>query len=198
MAKIELLQRVIVRDRDGRIKHDLGLVPSRSWVIAFLENLYVYFKSTGTHAGVEDTGGTSRTVGGVSPTQATTMNMHGPDDNDAYGIVVGTGTTAEANTDYALDTQIAHGLGAGQLDYGATSWTAPAEIGAYIDLIFSRAFYNGSGDTVTVYEIGIYAICKDSGGNVRYFCVVRDVLAAGVAVADMETLTVQYTLRTTV
>ena len=45
------------------------------------------------------------------------------------GIVVGSGSTAVTISRYALATQIAHGVGAGQLSYAAQTYTAPTTDG---------------------------------------------------------------------
>lgn len=148
---------------------------------------------------VKDIIGTDRTV----HTTATMFRyqiagINGPDDGANYGGVVGTGTTAPTNSDYQLETQIAHGVGAGQLDYGVQSFTNAAVVSSNVDFVTSRDFYNGSGSTITVTEIGVYAQAKDTVGNTRFFCIIRDVLASSQDVLDTQTLTVQYTMRTTV
>lgn len=195
MAKIEVLKRILIKDKNGKIKYDSGLVSSNSFVIAFLEHIYCPFDDVAVS--IEDTGNTARNV--QTPTLGNVfLLIDAVDDDDNYGIVVGTGTTAEANTDYALATQIAHGTGAGQLDYGAHSFTVPSIVGSSVDMVVSRTFYNGSGSSITVNEIGIYCESKDTGAVARYFCILRDVLTTPEVVANTETLTVQYTIRTTV
>jgi hypothetical protein len=107
---------------------------------------------------------------------------------------------AESNTDYKLQHQVSDGVAAGTLDYGGQSFTAvPAVVGGNVDCIINRAFYNGSGGTVTVKEVGIYAAWVNGYAAQFYlFCIIRDLLGADVPVLDAETLTVEYTLRTNV
>jgi len=197
MAKIELRYRAVVRDVDGRVKRDTGLQLSRSFVFQFLQILMGAMGNRDV-AGGKDTGGAARTIDGSQLNVGYVEFVKAPDDNDTYGLVVGTGVTAEDTMDYALATKIAHGVGAGQLDYGAHSFTDPAEVGANVDMVITRTFYNGSGGTITVNEIGAYCRSVYTTDTIGYFCIIRDVLAAGVEVADTETLTVQYTIRTTV
>ena len=197
MAKIELLYRVLVHDKTGKVVKRTRWRKSKSFVLQFM--MFVERNLHGNILATLDTGNVSRTVPSTASAgwtfHAVTCNSGDNDDN--FGIVIGTGVTPPENDDYALETQIAHGTGAGQLDYGAHNWTATAIVGANVDLVVSRSFYNGSGSTVTVNEIGIY-VKSYSAATPYYFCVVRDVLAAGVDVLDTQTLTVQYTLRTTV
>lgn len=195
MSELEAFKRIIIRDRKGKIKFDSGLEPSNSFVIAFLETLYTLFANV-SYA-IEDVGNTARNIADPSDGAYMKHRIGAGDNDDSYGIVVGTGVTVETNIDYALATKIAHGTGADQLDYGDHSFTAPAVVGNNVDLVVSRSFYNGSGASITVKEIGVYCDSQDSGGNHRYFCILRDVLTTPGVVNNTETLTVQYTFRTT-
>jgi len=71
---------------------------------------------------------------------------------------------------------------------------APAVDGANVDFDMTRAFSNESGGTITVKEIEL--ICKDTS-HTWYHLLLRDVVADH-DVDDGFTLTVAYTLRTTV
>ncbi len=116
--------------------------------------------------------------------------------DDDYGILVGTGTTAETSTDYQIETKIAHGTGSGQLQYAAGDYTAAGVSGSYVEFEVRRTFTNGSGASITVQEAVIY--CKTWGaGAYRYFCIARD-LTGGVSVPDGQVLTVKYIYRTLV
>ncbi len=109
----------------------------------------------------------------------------------AWGIVVGSGTNAEDNTDIALQTKIGHGVGAGQLQYGPHSYRSTRIVGANVDFEMSRFFTNASGGNVTINEIGIY------GYTSYYFCLMRDIVGA-LVLADGEVALVTYIIRTTV
>jgi len=126
------------------------------------------------------------------------FSVFAADNNDAYGIVVGSGTTPPTSSDYKLETKIAHGVGAGQLDYGAHSLTVAAVVGSNVDLVISRTLYNGSGATVTIKEIGVYEYGDHPFlGGMKVAMLIRDVITP-VEVEVGETVSVQYTLRTTV
>lgn len=109
-----------------------------------------------------------------------------------YGTVVGSGTGAFDFDNYALGTLIAHGTGAGQLQYGAVTFNAPQTSGndRYFEII--RTFQNGSGSGVTVNEIGLYG----NSASV-YFCLAREVLGTSITVPNGQTLTVTYKIKIT-
>ena len=205
MAKVELLYRVLVHDKNGKLVKKGKWRKSKSFVIAFLQHIEVFFTppqwggpTTGPTIPIIDTANVSQSVRSAAQDSYTMFVVFAPDDDDSYGIVVGTGITAPTNSDYALETQIAHGVGSGQLDYGTHSRTTTGVVTTNVDFVITRTFYNGSGATVTVNEIGVYCSTGDFVGTQCFFCIIRDLLAAGVDVLDTQTLTVQYTLRTTV
>jgi hypothetical protein len=150
------------------------------------------YNVNGVSVNVIDVTNTSRVLIITSTAGYYKFSVFAPDNTSTYGIVVGTGTTTPTNSDYKLETQIAHGTASGQLDYGAHSRTESKVVGSNVDFVISRTFYNGSGASITVKEIGIY--CQSES---YYFCLVRDVITP-IDVANTQTLTVQYTLRTTV
>jgi len=201
--KLGLYYRTIITDKNGKIVKRSGWRKNKSFVIGFLKHIDALCSREANLAGnivaTVDTGGVSHdlqcTIGCAWNATATLM-IFAPDDNDVYGIVVGTGTTPPTNSDYRLEAKIAQGVGAGQLDYGTHSRTAPEVVAGNVDFVMSRTFYNGSGASIIVNEIGIYC-CSVIGTAYYYFCLVRDVITA-TTVANTQTLTVQYTLRTTV
>lgn len=117
---------------------------------------------------------------------------------DGRGIVVGSGTAAESFEDYALQTQIANGTGAGQLSYIASeehsvSYDAPSMV---FQNQLVRYFNNNSGGDIDVNEVGLY--CKiQQPGSARCHCYSRDKLAATVTVPDTGQLKVTYTVQLT-
>jgi len=114
-----------------------------------------------------------------------------------HGIVIGTGTTAESFDDYVIETVIAHGVGGGQMEYADMvaaqneGWVGG---GPYYFHEMERVMSNNSGGSITVNESVLYWC----GLNSNYvFCVLRDKFGAGVAVADGESIAVNYELRQT-
>lgn len=191
---IQLLLRCVVRDPDGKMISDTGRKSARSFVIQFLEFIRWMFLGTGTRSATA-TDGSEDTIY-YSVTQG---NPHFRADAGAgdstYGVVVGTGDTAETNTDYRLVTQLTEGVGVGNITYGTTSIAAPAVVGPNVDLEINRSFTNLTGSSIGVKEAGIYVKYTITP---NYHCIIRDVLAGTVNVPDKCSLTVYYTLRTTV
>jgi len=188
---IQLLLRCVVRDPDGKVISDTGTKPAKSFVIAILEFIYGMFNNV--NRSTEDTSGASNQVYVWGQWTYDNLSVRAPVSDDDYGLVVGTGDTAEDNEDYKLETQITEGIGAGNITHGAVIAGSAAVVGANVDLELKRAFTNLTGSTITVKEAGIYTESQN-----QFFCIVRDVLGSPVNVPDNCSLTVYYTVRTTV
>lgn len=107
------------------------------------------------------------------------------------GIIVGTGTGAVALDNFELDTQIAHGSGGGQLEYGectldSKGWNASPK---YFWSIWTRDFVNNSGDAIVVNEVGIVNV------QLAILLFLRDLVSGGQSVANGATLTVELEFR---
>jgi len=103
-----------------------------------------------------DTSNSSQTYQGSN--YETSFDVTAGTGSTLYGIVVGTGTTAVALDDYALETLIAHGNGAGQLSYSTMSVdTSVTNITSQVYILISRTFTNNSGGDINVTEVGLYA-----------------------------------------
>lgn len=200
MPTFGLYYRIVVTDKNGRIKKRTHWKKSKSWTIGFLQHLQFMmchaYSTTVTNVSIKNTAGANQSFGQSGQVWQEELSALGPDNTATYGIVLGTGTTGVTNIDYKLDTIIAHGTGSGQLDYGASSVTAAQVVGVNVDLVMSRAFYNGSGATVTVKEMGIYVLTRDYVSNVAYILICRDITTS-TDVLDTETVSAQYTFRTT-
>ena len=121
------------------------------------------------------------------------MYLRGPINNDDYGIVVGTSNAAIDLTDYALTSQCTEGVGANQLNHGATGFVAPATDGTSRIFEVFRTFSNNSGAGVDVEEVGLYClITTQNPGSVSYFMLERTLLS--FTIADTDTDTVRYTI----
>jgi len=162
---------------------------AESFVINFLNLLYCQFASS-TLANCTDTGGTLRTA---SPTGAQSCFNHTQGAGAAtLGIVVGTGTNAVTLTDTKLQTAIAHGVGAGQLSYGGSSWLSPVTSGSDRYYEVSRTLTNSSGSSITINEVALYML--DGGGFT--FCMDRTL--STFVVANAGTVTITYRVKVTV
>lgn len=191
---IETYYRILKHDPAGKLVKDTGLVQSHSYVVQFLELMDGIFTDRDITA--TDVGNAESVLVDASDRLDRVGRFDAAAGDDTHGIVVGTnaGTTAEDNENFALDTKIADGGGGGQLNYQAVTPVAPGVVGPNVDFDISRAFANTSGGTITVKEIG--CIVKNTT-DTKYHLILRDVVS-DEPVDNAETLTVVYTLRTTV
>jgi len=152
-------------------------------------NFFLYAQLTRASSVATNTGGTTTTL---NPDYA--MQGDGPVNSSAQGLVVGSGNTAVTSADNKLQTQILHGAGAGQIQHILqTVLTAPTTNAAGTSFAAQRTFTNNSGATITIKEIGWYAISSAIGAGTK-FCILRDVLPAAVDVPNGQTFTVTYTI----
>lgn len=123
------------------------------------------------------------------------MVLGGAGDLDR-GVFVGTGTTPVEYDDYALETKIQNGAGAGQLQHGDGGIAEIAVAANRINLTISRNFTNASGGEIIINEIGIQSIAYDLLNWYRQFLVTRDIVTDGFAVGAGETVAASITLFT--
>lgn len=106
-----------------------------------------------------------------------------------YGLLVGTGNTAPTVSNYAMETLIANGTGAGQLSYGATAVGAATPSGSNVILAIARSFTNGTANPITVLEIGWAVSNIDTAAAQCYFLVLRDLSTQTINAGVTSTLT---------
>ena len=75
--------------------------------------------------------------------------------DNSYGIVVGSGTNVESFEDYALQTLIANGTGAGQLSYILSELHSISYAALVLSNTLVRYFNNNSGGSISVNEVGL-------------------------------------------
>jgi hypothetical protein len=117
-----------------------------------------------------------------------------PASSTAHGIRIGTDNTAEALNDYSLGSLIAHGTGAGQMQYSVTSLTEAWDAGNsrwYAQ--WDREFTNGSSGSITVNEMDM--VFNANAQSNSYMQMYRDVIGGGQAVDVGESLGVTYEIR---
>ena len=191
MISQSLAYQLTLSDRHGRVLVPYPWMPSRSFVKAYMKALHCLWNLL-NEGSVEDTDNVARSLRNPVSAAGRVLEVKSTAGEIRMGIVVGTGITPVTMGDYALETQIISGTAAGQLLHQATVVNAVVEAGGDSTTHFTRGFTNSSGGTVTVVETGIYFRFTDSGGTLRYFCMVRDVLPAGVPILDGETLSADY------
>jgi hypothetical protein len=156
------------------------------FVIAFIDYLFkelLYF--TGSFSSIRDTGGTFRALG-VSTGHVCYM----------YAITVGTGTDAVVITDYKLQTEIANGIGAGQLLYGSLYWSNALNISTNTKiLLMNRPVVNLSGGAITVNEMCLQFRDYTQSWN---FMAARDIISGGIVIPNGSAMVGEYRLSITV
>jgi len=199
---IKLYFSLTVKDQNGKVRKKITKRISHSFTKQFLQ----YFEAMAMHrfsaaengCAMQDTGNVSRTMGTAAWLVYYSYGLLGAQNSSSAGIVVGTGTNAESVSNYALQTQCTHGIGANQLQHSQQTYSTSIVVGTDVFLSTLRTFQNGSGSTITINEIGLYvASYEQATSTVRYICIVRDLLAAGVDILNSEICTVQYTFKTT-
>lgn len=172
-------------DKDGKLisetEHE-----ANSFVKTFLQTVLIRLFDSIT-VNCIDTGGAGRNTSYLANSY-----VDAAANNDDYGILVGTGANAVTITDYALQTKIADGAGAGQLLYGACTVDADVSVDgstAYFQLY--RTFTNSSGGSITIKEIGVV---KYSG---TYYLLLERSLSENT-IADAASSTLTYKISITV
>jgi len=186
--KRELWYSVVVRDRHGKIV-SRERRKSKSFVEQWNQAIYIHCSQTAFT--MTDISGVGQSKG----PQYLDLYMAGSAGDDDDGIVVGTGNTAVAIDDYALDSLITEGAGAGQLNYLDCTVDLPVVAAPNCGYLVSRSAVNNSGALITARESGIQAAMGPP--NADYFLVVRDVFAAAQDIPNGGSITVDYTLRVT-
>ncbi|MBA7548235.1 hypothetical protein ES705_40683 [subsurface metagenome] len=115
---------------------------------------------------------------------------------NTHGIQVGSGTDAESFEDYVLQTLIAEGAGAGQLNYAASLVPTKGYAALVFTITWVRYMNNNSGGNVEVNEVSLVTWGGLSGAKTR-FLMARDKLPATVTVPDTGQLKVTYTIELT-
>ncbi|MBA7639849.1 hypothetical protein ES703_47509 [subsurface metagenome] len=178
---------VIVTDKDGQVIQREKR-PARSYLKAY--NQMVLMRLSVVNQTVTDTGGAARSIN----TGFYTFWVKATAGVTAQGTRVGSGDTAVDISDYALETEIAHGTGDGQLSHLAEVIISPTVGASESAFTVKRSFVNGSGGNVTVREIGVYCRAR-AGGSIYYFCIVRDVLGGDFTVPNGGAITVIYSFK---
>jgi len=184
-ATIELT----VTDKNGKITEHRGPMRSKSFVRQFLELLWIevaQIPESVTYS-VRDTANVLQAI----CESYLTFDSTAVAGDVTHGIVAGTGNTAPTINDYHMETLIAHGVGAGQLQYGGVTFGAPASDATTSQFTITRDFANGSGGAIVVQEIGLYVL-GFIYATTYYFMTIRDVIGGGINIPNGQTLTVNY------
>lgn len=196
--KIGLFLRIVVKDEHGKVVKDTGEMESKSYVLQFLQYIYGFMRNLDITA--KDTSNNNTLIFDADRFCNEEAQIGAPINNSTYGVVIGTDTphVALSNTDYKLASQLTEGVALGQITHNESIvFAVPAIVGANVDEVLSRSFTNLTGATISVKEAGIYVNTFWLSAN-RYYCVIRDLVSPAVDVPNLNSITVFYTIRTTV
>lgn len=199
MVNLQIYKYWQIKDKNGKVIRQTRRLKCKSFVKGFgglLECIMAHPYSTASDVvAVIDTSGASKNIAtGTSPDSYQCFGVECPAATTTYGMQVGTGTTAPAISDTAIQTLIAHGTGAGQLQYGVTIVGSYRIEGTSVKILIQRAFTNGSGGSITVRESTLVATWYVSA--ITYFLIIHE--AENQAIADAQTGTLFYDLVMTV
>jgi hypothetical protein len=191
-GEVGAILELTLKDQNGEIVQRIEK-KAESFVQQFLQMLWIQMNQVWeniANINVKDTGNTDRAI--CASNSMFASDAASGDVN--YGIMVGTGINPVTISDYKLQTPVAHGAGAGQLQYSAMTFGAPASDATTSQFTLTRNFANASGGTITVTEVGLY-VKGYKYNNTYYFMILRDVIGGGIAVPNGQTLTVNYRIQ---
>jgi hypothetical protein len=177
--------------------------PSDSFLRATIEMMRAYALLAETYVGpsnVMDITGTNRGVpyNGTQWTSSALMSLLAGETDSSFGIVVGSSNVPNNVDMYALQTKIEHGIGVGQLYYKSVTSYLPFIDGNDAKTKIMRDFANFSTESVSIKEVGIYFVTRDSTNTPRTFCMCRDVLGTTIVVPPGYYVTIAFILKITV
>ncbi|MDP2662900.1 MAG: hypothetical protein Q8R28_19470, partial [Dehalococcoidia bacterium] len=190
-----VLELIVRDDRTGQIT-EKRVLKSESFVRQFMDLLWIQMYGLNSDVGspmMDITGATS-----WFPTNINNFQTNAAITVVTNGIIVGTGVAAPTISDFVMQTPIAHGVGAGQLQYSAMTFGAPSSDATTSQFTLTRNFANGSGAPITVNEIGLYVKMARGLAVALNAMTIRDVIGGGIAVPNGQTLTVNYRVQATV
>lgn len=166
--------------------------PAHSFVLQWPTLLNIHLGKREGSDQILDTGNTLRSIS-TSTGNYVFPRVNAAIASGASGILLGTGTNAVAMTDYALQTQIAQGTGAGQLSHGLCATYPVDTAGAnprYVNI--ARGFQNNSGGSIAVAEVALYGLDSRISPGPQTYCLCRDLLSFTIGVGQLAI--VQYSL----
>jgi hypothetical protein len=201
---LEAYLEIEVRDADGKLL-TFRKAKAKSLLAPFLglikgQFAIPYYVNNAGNVYVTDTSGVGRAYPrGDVALYVACICLNAGDAVGDYGLVVGSSDNSNTVNQYTMGSMISHGNSSGQLYYGSSTIENPSNPSGTNNWIIRiiRTFSNNSAGSVTVKEIGLIVKTQDSGGNVRYFLIARDVISP-VTVPSGATLTVRYILKITV
>lgn len=186
--------------KEGKIKEHKKQT-AHSFTINWLKVIegccnHVYSSVGISDVGALDTSGSSYPLNFTTNTTiGTKFAVLAPAGTYTYGISCGTGTTSVRADDYCIESQIAHGSGEGQLNYGTMGVTGASGSESECQLSFSRTVGNASGSSITVKNIGLLYQNVTGATNKAYLAIHDN---CNQTIAPGETWLILYTIKTSI
>jgi len=164
---------------------------SRSFVANFLRQIF-------TNLSHQSVNNVNTSGGSYSIVNYDTIIVNNVSNNDNYGILIGSGTSAPNIIDYNLSQVISNGASVGQMQYGAVSVTGAVTNTStntgYITV--TRTFTNNSGASITVSEVGLVAWSGNfSGQSNQFYLIIHDLLPTPITVPNGSSLSISYEIQ---
>jgi hypothetical protein len=180
------------RDRDGKLLHRMAMRKCRSFVQGYNWAICAQFLGSSSPSPVlgpvRDTGGTNRNL----RTSGIPFRSNGGAGVTDTGIRVGTSDAAVAIGQYALQSPITQGLGVGQMEHLAQTYSFVGVVGNQCSFTTQRVIVNNSGSPIAVRETAIYMTVYYPTTS-AFLMVARDLISEDVP--DGGSITVTYTIR---
>lgn len=165
-SKIKIQVRAIIHNKKGQILKTYPWKNANSLIKAFIQILMVQMSYA--NQTIKDTSNVNQSV------PAAIMNLYAMAGaaTTTYGILIGSGTTPVAMTDYKLETQITTNVAHGAQEIAlqnpnASTWR----------INLTRVFTNNTGGTLGIKEVALY-LCAIS--TLYFFCCERTLYAVDV------------------
>jgi hypothetical protein len=184
---MKLLLKVEVKDKHGKVINNLKEFETHSWTRWFINKLSHLFNVLNITSGNIATDASSNTFGATDQLLIFRMAVG---DGSTRGPVVGTDDTPFADNQSTLGAQVVAGW-----TYGNIAFVPPSTSSNHRQLGITRGIVNGTGVSVDIKEVGIYATIRTQPGTDKIFLIERTVLPSTVTVPDGGTITVSYTVR---
>lgn len=189
---------ITVKDKNNKIVSVKKMI-GHSLTENFLSIIYIGFNNgvTSANFGFTAPHASNHTLFDISNIQTSNsspdqINIDAVIGEANKGIALGSGSTTPQPLDYSLESPIAHGTGAGQLQYGDVYSTNGVTIsGATSSLIIGRTFVNNSGGPIDVSEVVLYGKTSTTP-----FLIYRDIFTTRT-INDSQSITIDIQLNIT-
>jgi hypothetical protein len=191
--RFELYIAAETRNRSGKVIHRTMRRKCRSFVQGYNWAVCAQFLVSSSPSPalgpVRDTGGTNRNL----RTCGIPFRCNAGAGVTDMGIRVGTSDAPVAIGQYALQAPIPQGLGAGQMEHLAQTFSFIGVVGSQCSFQMERVIVNNSGAMIAVREAAIYMTVFDTATTARYLMAARDLISENVP--DGGSVTVTYIVR---